>query len=273
MNISGAVPDAVKDRIPRRIRMRARQELNKLSRDAEVPTLICVMDSCRYDVFTDIEDGWIEEEKTLVKAYSDASWTIPAHEAFVRGHIPSNGGLDPLDVFENDYPRIANPLPLHHDFAFSFTAITYLSESRHISYPFGQYFDEYKCLEDHRSRKEIERKTLSTMEGHDSFFGLLNFGETHGPWSLPPDEAETLQERAKTEEGAQREVKSLMKEGAAEIIQTIKVIEKNAPAGTQIILTADHGEIIGENGKFGHAMNAGFHRKLFEVPLLYWTVS
>ena len=38
------------------------------------------------------------------------------------------------------------------------------------------------------------------------------------------------------------------------------------PENTHIIITADHGELFGEDGLFGHG--PVFHKKVFEVPFV-----
>jgi arylsulfatase A-like enzyme len=38
------------------------------------------------------------------------------------------------------------------------------------------------------------------------------------------------------------------------------------PAGTWIVVTADHGELFGEGGFFGHGPI--MHEKVFEVPFI-----
>jgi glucan phosphoethanolaminetransferase (alkaline phosphatase superfamily) len=47
------------------------------------------------------------------------------------------------------------------------------------------------------------------------------------------------------------------------------------PPGTQVIITADHGELLGEDGSVGHNPNLDikFHKKLHEVPFLQWVES
>ena len=46
----------------------------------------------------------------------------------------------------------------------------------------------------------------------------------------------------------------------------IGALYEKAPANTHFIVTADHGELFGEEGFFGHG--PVMHRKCFEVPFV-----
>lgn len=272
-SLTRRMPEWLKDAIPKTARTATRNLMLKTASPVERPLLICVLDSCRYDVFAGIDDEWIHDSgKTLRKAYSTASWTIPGHEAIVRGRqLPLPTGGDAYDdVFETEYNTGQMPLSYEHEYAFSFTALQLLSPEYSVSNPFHTYFEEYECLARIQSAEEIADKAIAAMEKDDSFFGLLNFGETHHPWLIENEEAwEILQATADSEE-KKEEALSLMQEGARVIIEQLKRIEAAAPDGTQFVVTADHGELMGENGQVGHGPGSGNHPKLFEVPLLHW---
>ncbi|MDY6774410.1 MAG: hypothetical protein SVS85_04380 [Candidatus Nanohaloarchaea archaeon] len=273
--LANLVPDAVKDLLPTAIRDMARQELYKLDTEVDNPLLIVVMDACRYDVFMDIDDPWLDD-KRVEKAYTDAKWTIPRHEAIIRGSIPNNSELLSEEILENDYYKSAAPLSLQHDYAFGITGIPFLSESEYISYPFAQYFDHYHCYADHQAAEEITEEAIEQVQEHDDFFGLLNYAETHIPWSISPEEAKEINRTIVDDPESQERARDLMRKGAEIILEQVKELEPHLPSGTQVILTADHGSVFEE--REGHKETAPkkrniFHEKLFEVPLVYWTVT
>ena len=55
------------------------------------------------------------------------------------------------------------------------------------------------------------------------------------------------------------------------IDEQIGRLMKKAPANTHFIVTADHGELFGEDGYFGHGPI--MHIKCFEVPFIEGRVS
>jgi hypothetical protein len=270
--ITSILPDNLKDSIPDKYRIKARKSLQQLDINIDRPTMIIVLDSCRYDTFVRIEDDWLED-KEIMRGYTDAKWTIPSHEAILRGSIPNNKEFRSFDLFENDYFEGMKPLSLQHNYSFGLTSMPFLSESSLISNPFSNYFDEYKCYRDNMTADAIRKETIQKMRNaQGNFFALLNFGETHHPYMMEQKEAEELVERVMDEDEAIEEMFLEQQKGAEKCLEAVKEIEKHAPKGTQFILTSDHGTLIEERRDFSASIpkRDAYHKKLFEVPVVEW---
>lgn len=152
-------------------------------------------------------------------------------------------------------------------------------------------FDTFTLMPKHNDMAAmIERMTFSP--DRPSFY-LLNVGETHYPYALP-DETEDqwpkihgvhgvfkhlddfvvggkLQEK---EEGPERffdqEKMDLLRARQVETVRYLDTVFEQlfdrVPSNTYITVTADHGELFGEEGYFGHGPI--HHDKVYEVPFV-----
>jgi hypothetical protein len=158
--------------------------------------------------------------------------------------------------------------------------------------PLNTGFDSYRLMEKHNDMRAMVRDMRFHPE-KPSFF-LLNVGETHYPYALPdepPDQwprisgvhgvfkhlddhvvgGKLLRSRAKDKDRFFDDVK--LKELRARQVAAVRYLDKVVeelfdlvPKNTYITITADHGELFGEDGFFGHGPI--FHEKVFEVPFV-----
>jgi hypothetical protein len=149
-------------------------------------------------------------------------------------------------------------------------------------------FDSYKLMDKHNDmRAMVQQMTFS--ENQPSFH-LLNVGETHYPYALPdepPDQwprisgvhgvfkhlddevvggkllvrQEKFFNNTKMEELRQRQIAAVKY-----LDRVVEELFDLVPRNTYITITADHGELFGEDGYFGHGPI--FHKKVWEVPFL-----
>lgn len=241
----------------------------KVRQSVDKSVIIIVLDSCRYDSFTNAHNNQLPAEEK--KAYSPSNWTIPGHSSIVRGFLPFGTNFSPpLDEVGYDY---GFPLPPQHQYSFGCTALPYLSESPVVGNPLSNHFEEYYCAEKLDSAKTVLNTAREFLEPRESFFGLINLGETHSPYRNydsrnTQDIIKGLDNGKFTYEGLHNDQAS----AAGFLIQRISTFRDYIPEGTRVVVTSDHGELFGENGGFGHNPHkkAVFHRKLFEVPLITW---
>ena len=152
-------------------------------------------------------------------------------------------------------------------------------------------FDTFQLMDSHNDMRSI----LPTMKfGTDrpSFY-LLNVGETHYPYAKP-DEDSSMWPRISGVNGVFKHLDSQLDAQGNLIkddnvpkffdqdkldelrerqIDTVRFLDKvfeelydMVPENTYIVVTADHGELFGEAGYFGHGPI--MHEKVFEVPYL-----
>jgi arylsulfatase A-like enzyme len=149
-------------------------------------------------------------------------------------------------------------------------------------------FDSYKLMPKHNDMMAMVNE-MTFSEEQPSFY-LLNVGETHYPYALP-DEPPDLWPRISGVHGVfkrldedvtkgvsgegegkffdQKKLEELRQRqiGAIEYLdRVIEALFDKVPEDTWITITADHGELFGEAGYFGHGPI--MHEKVFEVPFV-----
>jgi hypothetical protein len=150
-------------------------------------------------------------------------------------------------------------------------------------------FDSFKLMDKHNDMRSM----LPTMQfGSDrpSFY-LLNVGETHYPYATPDEDASMWPRISgvngvfkKMDEAVDAQGKLVkdtlqffdqdkLDQLRARQVNTVRYLDKVfeelfdlVPKNTYVIVTADHGELFGEMGYFGHGPI--MHEKVFEVPYL-----
>jgi hypothetical protein len=149
-------------------------------------------------------------------------------------------------------------------------------------------FDTYKLMENHNDMRAM-LKEIRFSEEKPSFY-LLNVGETHYPYALPDEPKDQwpkisgvhgvfkhLDEEVVGGQLAPSEEKFFDNEKLKILqnrqIDTVRyldgVVEELfdlVPPNTYITITADHGELFGEDGYFGHGPIQ--HEKVYEVPFV-----
>lgn len=156
--------------------------------------------------------------------------------------------------------------------------------------PVNHDFDDYQLMDHHNDVGAIFRK-MRFYEERPSFF-VLNTGETHYPYATP-DEPENEWPRISGVNGVFKHLDdhvragnlvhtseapkffddAKMKELHGRQVDAVKWVDRaveelfdTVPPNTYITITADHGELFGEKGYFGHGpIN---HEKCLEVPFV-----
>jgi hypothetical protein len=152
----------------------------------------------------------------------------------------------------------------------------------------NQGFDTFKLMPAHNDMRAMVREM--TFSEEQSSYYLLNVGETHYPYALPHEPQDSwprihgihgvfkhldthmvggkltdgeavVFDDAKLEELRQRQIK------AVQYLDTVvEELFDKVPDNTWITITADHGEVFGEDGYFGHGPVQ--HDKVYEVPFI-----
>jgi hypothetical protein len=151
-------------------------------------------------------------------------------------------------------------------------------------------FDSFELMPRHNDMEAMVER-LDFSEGAPSFY-LLNVGETHYPYALPDEDPsewpkisgvhgvfrhldeEVVGGRLIGGEDAQRifdqdkldRLRMRQIEAVRYLDRVFARLFEVVPAGTYITVTADHGELFGEGGYFGHG--PVHHDKVYEVPFV-----
>ena len=152
-------------------------------------------------------------------------------------------------------------------------------------------FDTFQLMDSHNDMRAM-LPTLKFGSDRPSFY-MLNVGETHYPYAKP-DEDSSMWPRIsgvngvfkkldgqtdgdgnliKDEEAPQFFDQDKLDELRERQVDTVRYLDgvfeelfDSVPDNTHIIITADHGELFGEAGYFGHGPI--MHPKVFEVPFV-----
>jgi hypothetical protein len=156
--------------------------------------------------------------------------------------------------------------------------------------PVNNGFDTFRLMEKHNDMHAM--LDLMTFPSDRPSFYMLNVGETHYPYARP-SEAQNDWPRINGVHGVFKHLDDHIVDGCIEEsttgmkffdqkemdmlrarqVDTVKYLDSVflklfdiVPGNTWITVTADHGELFGEDGYFGHGPI--FSRKVFEVPFL-----
>jgi arylsulfatase A-like enzyme len=263
-----------------------------------------ILDSCRYDSFKRARrphfDAFAADNHTQVeRRWSYASWTGPAHYAFLMGLVPHTNpaGVFASEVYRQEYVKWSDRLGVAGlDFARFLPHLSLPRLLRELGYrtvgrvslpvlneatPLAAHFDDYHLVADHADFAGMIAE-MTFPPGRPMFY-FLNLGETHYPYMLTGPELPRLsglhgvlrglaQDQPATEVGPffDPALMTRLHEQQVRCVEHVDALfarlREKCPRGTHFIITADHGELFGEDGHFGHG--PVMHEKVFEVPYL-----
>lgn len=265
--------------------------------------LYIIMDSCRYDSYQAASTPNMDKLGEVQQRYSYASWTSPSHYAMLMGMVPhtSPRGVFASEVYKQEFAKWVDRLGVDN---LSFkTFVPQLSLPKvlkdlgyrtiaRVSLPvlnqftsINKYFDDYVLMANHNDFATMVEEIEFPDETPQFYF--LNLGETHYPYMLAGEDLPHIsgvhgvfkkmddllesQEIGNSEQSFfdDREMQRLHKQQ----IKCVEYVDKlvgdlwrKCPDNSYAIVTADHGELFGEDGFFGHG--PVMHEKCFEVPFL-----
>ncbi len=261
-----------------------------------------VMDSCRFDTYEAARTPNMDRLGKADKRYSYASWTSPSHYVLLMGLTPHSSppGVFASEVYKDDFLLWRTRLGIEDlDFKAFIPELSlpcqlkkhgYRTVGR-VSLPvlnqfttFSAHFDDYKLMDSHNDFPGMIAEM--SFEPDRPTFHFFNLGETHYPYMLTKEEAPILhgvhgvfKNLDTGEEKSGKDITDVFfnKDELDRLRrQQIKACEyvdnclpdlfAKLPRDTHVIITADHGELFGEEGYFGHGPI--FHEKVFEVPFL-----
>jgi len=264
--------------------------------------LYIVMDSCRYDSFMAAKTPNIDRLGQAEMRYSYASWTSPSHYAMLMGMVPhkSPRGVFASEVYKEEFSRWITRLDIP-DLSFKtfvpqlslpnvLKGLGYTTIGR-VSMPvlnqftsINRYFDDYSLMGDHNGFHLM----VDEMEfpEDESRFYFLNLGETHYPYMLSGEDMprisgvhgifkkmddilvaeKTVDQKTFFDDDEMKRLHQQQITCVEHVDDLMGQLFAKLPGNTHIILTADHGELFGEDDYFGHGPI--MHHKCFEVPFV-----
>ena len=149
-------------------------------------------------------------------------------------------------------------------------------------------FDSYQLMDKHNDMRAMVKQMKFSADKPS--FHILNVGETHYPYALPDEPPEDWPRisgvhgvfkhldaqivggklvKSKDKFFNQKALDDLRDRQVKAVKYLDRVVEELfdiVPKNTYITITADHGELFGEDGYFGHGPI--LHDKVFEVPFV-----
>jgi hypothetical protein len=263
--------------------------------------VVVTLDSCRYDSWVAAEPENLGRLGPVQQRWSYASWTAPSHYNLLMGLLPHTS---PPKVYASEYykqdflrysdrlgvdgiewkrllPSLHFPTFLRHGLGYRTHALVSLPVLNPMT-AINRDFDRFELMPQHNDMAAMVDRLQ--FDDRPAFY-LLNVGETHYPYALPHEPAEDWPHVS----GLHGVVKHLddatdglpaefftsdelrrLQERQVEAVRYLDgvfgVLFDRLPDDTWVIVTADHGELFGEQGFFGHGpVN---HDKVLEVPFV-----
>ncbi|HZM01002.1 MAG TPA: sulfatase [Planctomycetota bacterium] len=225
------------------------------------------------------------------RAHSAAAWTLPSTASLFTGRLPERHGvLTDEQALPDEALTLAELLADAGWSTAAFVQMVYASDSYNLEQGFSHY--RYYGTDAERRDSLLVHDAGSWMEEHagDRSFAYVHFRRPHGPYDPTPEawrrlgpsppfpsQARFYQlERADAEiadtsqlaPGERELIERLYRANLATIDDSVASLLARLPDAerTLVIVTADHGEALGQHGRFGHG--AHVWAETIDIPLI-----
>ena len=263
---------------------------------AQLNFVLLTYDSCRYDALVEADTPVLDSWTPIRRAQSPANFTYASHHAFFAGILP----------------HVTDPIPYYNRFVKQLVGIVDVGETNVVKQALVGLPSDENLVEGFRdagyrtvgtgamnwfrqaplqrgfdrflfSGTDAERQiefVIQSLPPRGPFFGFVNFGETHAPFSYrgKPDHC-PVDVRARVIVWPPAEQGPVGRDNAAfsHQVRAAEFLDRQLgrllsglPENTVVILCADHGECFGEDGYWGHGFN---HPMVLEVPLAIFALD
>jgi hypothetical protein len=267
---------------------------------------VVVLDSLRHDSWVEAHPQTLAQIGPVERRWSYATWTAPSHYNLLMGLLPHTSPPEVYasEYYKQDFlryrerlnvenvefkrllPSIFLPTFLRNELGYrthAMVSMPVLNPSTVIN----RDFDSFELMPTHNDMAAMVDKV--SFEDPRPAFYLLNVGETHYPYALPGEDPSTWP-RISGVHGVFKRLDEPDAGGhttspqeffdlsamrslhdrqihAVEYVDTVfaRLFDK-LPENTWVVVTADHGELFGEDRYFGHG--PVMHEKVLEVPFV-----
>ena len=240
--------------------------------------LLISIDTCRADYLgcygykhktTPNIDTLADQAILFENVVSPVPMTLPAHASMFTGTIPPYHGIHDNLSYRLDQSNITLAQILKEN-GFTTAAIVsaFVMDSRFgLDKGFDSYNDKFEeqhtVLAGFNERKgdETTRIALNWLDQHkdEKFFLLLHYYDPHDEYEPPEPFASKFSDNLYAGEIA------FTDHCIGQVLEKIKQLQLDDT--TLIIITADHGEMLGEHGEFSHAYF--IYQPVVKVPLIF----
>jgi arylsulfatase A-like enzyme len=263
--------------------------------------VLVTLDSCRYDTFAEADLPHVRALGPLESRYAYASWTAPSHYNLLLGLLPhrspryAHAGAAYVAEFRRHEGRFGFPIHTVELDAATFYFPEFLRGAGYETHalvsmevigpgtPVNRGFDTYRLMPKHNDMAAIVDAVVFPT-ARPSFW-LLNVGETHYPYATADEDPAAWPRLSGTAgiiralcanepvepppfftDEQMRHLRARQMRALESTDAAFARLFAKLPHGTWICITADHGELFGEDGYFGHGPIQ--HPKVFEVPFV-----
>lgn len=252
--------------------------------------LLLTFDSCRYDTMKLAKTPVIDSFAEVLPAQTEANYTYAAHHSFFAGM----------------FPNCEQPIPYYNRFTRQLIALVGVGEtlvSKDAAYKIPSDINMVDGLRrlglqtvGAGAMNWFKQKTLtdpfehflftgtdadaqidfllSKIDPGKKFFGFINFGETHNPFTFkgnPEPPTEWIESRRIEWPPVETGLVGRDNPAYPHQVRACEFLDSRLPRlfsvlpeDTLVVLCGDHGEAFGEGGYWGHSIN---HEVVLTVPL------
>lgn len=234
-------------------------------------TVLIVLESLRYDQFMSVKPKNMMGIGKVFKAYSAANWTLPSVMSMMTGMLPHSELGQPI---RDDFMTMGNIVKEGFWLPSAMQKMDFTTTAM-VSIPWLEMINKGwdKFMMSH-NYGNIDTMAEIFKKLEHQFFCYFHVGDTHMPYGKKDGEKIVSKKNVNDYNSGKdniiathmQEIRSWQKGMLGYVDEKFGVAVNSLPVGTRMIITADHGELFGEDHKFGHGCH--FHPKLFEIPLI-----
>jgi membrane-anchored protein YejM (alkaline phosphatase superfamily) len=266
--------------------------------------LLVTWDSCRYDAYVKARTPVLDGHAVVCKGWAMATYTLPAHQAMFCGFLPHvfeprpfynryvqqlwrishrHVHVKPLVTFPEGTENVVAGFRRRGYFTVGVAAMDWFARPSVLQNGFERF---HVTGTKARQQNEILSDEISRHARQRPCFAFANFGETHSSFrhegmDAPGHDDKTVSlARLFNQQGLQDDTQTrdeslfARQVACAEYLDArmAELIDFFTRRGnpTTVVVCADHGECLGEQGLYGHAI---CHEKVMEVPILIFRLN
>ena len=213
-------------------------------------------------------DAVAREGVRFRNAYSPVPATLPAHSSMLTGTLPPTHGVrDNLHARLPDASITLAEVLKARGFATAAVVSSFVLDRRfNLGQGFGSYDDRFEAVHrfhdlSERKGDEAARHAAAWLDAHgrEPFFLFVHFYDPHEPYEPPEPFASQFADDKYSGEVA------FADHCAGEVLDKLK--ELRVYDSTLIVITGDHGEMLGEHGELNHGFFV--YESALRVPLVF----
>ncbi|WP_408957735.1 sulfatase-like hydrolase/transferase [Natrinema sp. 74] len=252
-------------------------------------TLLVTIDSLRHDHFKHMPRTTDFLERTHDRAFATSTATLGSFPAIVGGEYASGGGLERERSVAHEFEPYSAGVTTNHllsaeygynagfdSFASPKGGGESLKDKGAVLLQRGTLphrvatwgWNRYQQLQglvgevekSFRRANDVIDAFRREIDGRESWFGWLHFMEPHHPYDpddapVSRDEAQRVTRNVLAGRGSESEaelVRKLYRQEITELDAALGTLWESIPDDTRVVCCADHGELLGEDGLWGH---------------------